>query len=146
LRPQPLGDLKRDADFEAVAGEREGKQPFGALEAVEDRVAVGVQGPGGACGAELLADVHAQGVAQFAVSVSELAERPRDELASALLVLQGEGYQLDIGEPGDLQVRAGGTSAAGWQRRRSGCAGSRRPRRRPGRPRPGPRAAARSPR
>jgi hypothetical protein len=37
-----------DADFEAVAGEREGEQPFGALEAVEDRVAVGVQGPGGA--------------------------------------------------------------------------------------------------
>jgi len=46
LRPQPLGDLERDADFQAVAGQREREQPLGALEAVEDRVAVGVQGPG----------------------------------------------------------------------------------------------------
>ncbi len=46
LRPQPLGDLERDADLEAVAGQREREQPLGALEAVEDRVAVGVQGPG----------------------------------------------------------------------------------------------------
>jgi hypothetical protein len=42
LHPQPLGDLERDTDFQAVAGQREGEQSFGALEAVEDRVAVGV--------------------------------------------------------------------------------------------------------
>jgi hypothetical protein len=48
LGPEPLGDLEGDADFEAVPGEREREQPFGALEAVEDRVAVGVQSAGGA--------------------------------------------------------------------------------------------------
>jgi hypothetical protein len=30
-RPQPLGDLERDADLEAVAGQREREQPLGAL-------------------------------------------------------------------------------------------------------------------
>src|SRR5271154_7083066 len=80
LRPQPLGDLERNTDLEAVAGQRERKKTLGALEAVEDRVAVSVQRPGGACGGELLADVHAQRVAQFAVGAGELAERPRDEL------------------------------------------------------------------
>jgi hypothetical protein len=42
LRPQPLGDLEGGTDFQAVAGQREREQPFGALEAVEDGVAVGV--------------------------------------------------------------------------------------------------------
>jgi hypothetical protein len=50
LGPQPLGDLKRGADFDAVTGQREREQPFGAAEAVEDRVAVGVQGACRACG------------------------------------------------------------------------------------------------
>ena len=90
MRPEPLGYLEGDADVEAVAGEREREQPFGALQAVEDRVAVGVQGPGGACGAELFADIHAQRVAQFAVGVGELAERPGDVLVGALFVLEGE--------------------------------------------------------
>jgi len=67
LRPQPQGDLRGDAEFQTVAGQRE--QPFGPLQAVEDRVAMGVQGPGGACGTELLADVHAQRVAQLAFGV-----------------------------------------------------------------------------
>ena len=98
MRLQPLGDLERDADLEAVAGQREREQPLGALEAVQDRVAVGVQGPGGACGAELLADVHAQRVAQLAVGAGQLAERPRDELTGALLVLQGQRDELDIGD------------------------------------------------
>jgi hypothetical protein len=40
-----LGDLEGDADFQAVAGQRKREQPFGALQAVEDRVPVGVQGP-----------------------------------------------------------------------------------------------------
>ena len=88
LGAQPMGDLERHADFEAVAGQRDGEQPFGALQAVENRVAVGVQGPGGAGGAELLADVHAQRVAQVGVGVGELAERTGDELAGALLVGQ----------------------------------------------------------
>ena len=99
LRPEPLGDLEGDADLQAVASQPVREQSFGALQAVEDRVAVGVQGPGGACGTELLADVRAQGVAQFAVGVGELAERPGDELAGALHVLEGERDQLDIGEP-----------------------------------------------
>jgi hypothetical protein len=78
LGAQPLGDLKGDADFEAVAGQREREQPFGALQAVQDRVAVGVQHPGGTRSAELLANVHAQRVAQLTVGVGvgELAERP----------------------------------------------------------------------
>jgi hypothetical protein len=42
LRPRQLGDLEGGTDFQAVAGEREREQPFGALEAVEDGVAVGV--------------------------------------------------------------------------------------------------------
>ena len=114
LRAQPLGDLEGDADFQAVAGQREREQPFGALQAVEDSVAVGVQGAGGAGGAELLADVHAQRVAQLALGVGELAERPGDELAGALLVLQGERDELDVGEPGDPQVRpAPGPTASG---------------------------------
>jgi hypothetical protein len=37
-----LGDLEGGADFQAAPGQREREQPFGALEAVEDRVAVGV--------------------------------------------------------------------------------------------------------
>ena len=45
LRPQPLGDLERDADLEAVAGQREREEPLGALEAVEDRVAGALAGP-----------------------------------------------------------------------------------------------------
>jgi len=70
---------------------------------------------------ELLADVHAQRVAQsFAVGVGQLAERPRDELAGALLVGEGEGDQLDVGEPRDPAGRAAGTSAARWRPRRSG--------------------------
>ena len=67
----------------------------------------------GACGAELLADVHAQRVAQFALGVGKLAERPRDELAAALLVGEGERDQLDIGEPGDPQVRSTGHQPLG---------------------------------
>jgi hypothetical protein len=47
LGPEPLGDVQGDADFEAVTGEREREQALGALQAVEDRVAVRVQGPGG---------------------------------------------------------------------------------------------------
>src|SRR5690348_6339399 len=113
LRAQPQDDLEGDTDFEAVAGEREGEQPFGALEAVEDRVAVGVQGAGGA---ELLADVDAQRVAQFGVGVGECAKRPGDELAGALLVLEGEGDQLDVGEPRDPQVRPPGHQPLGGDR------------------------------
>ena len=116
LRPEPLGDLEGDADFEAVTDEREGEQSFGTLEAVEDCVAVGVQGPGGACGTEPFADVHAQGVAQFAVGVGELAECPRDELAGALLVLEGERDELDISEPGHPQVRSTGHQPLGNDR------------------------------
>ena len=85
---QPACYLKRDVDFKAVTGER--KRPFGVLQAVEVRVARGFQGPGGACGAELLADLHAQGVARFAVGVGELAERLRDEREGPLFVMEGE--------------------------------------------------------
>jgi hypothetical protein len=56
---------------------------------------VGVQGAGGACGAELLADVHAEGVAQLRVGADQVAERPGDELAGPLLVLEGQRDQLD---------------------------------------------------
>jgi hypothetical protein len=51
---------------------------------------VGVQSPGGACGAELFAEVDAQRVAQLVFGVGQRAERPRNELAGALLVLKSE--------------------------------------------------------
>jgi hypothetical protein len=43
-------------------------------------------------------------VSPSAVGVGQLAERPGDELAGALLVLEGERDELDVGEPGDAQV------------------------------------------
>ena len=52
-------------------------------------------------------------------SLSALAsapERPRDELAGALFVLDGEGDQLDVGEPGDPQVRPPGHQSLGGDR------------------------------
>jgi len=94
-------------------------EPFGALQAVQDRVAVRVQGAGGAGGAELLADVHAQRVAQFAVGPGERAERPGDELAGALFVGEGEADQLDVGEPGHPQVRPPGHQPADTEGPRS---------------------------
>src|SRR5262249_51449858 len=58
-------------------------------------------------------DVHAQGVAQLAVGVGQLAERSGDELAGALLILDGQRDQLDIGEPGDPQVGPAGHQPLG---------------------------------
>jgi hypothetical protein len=79
LRARPQRDVKRDADFEAVAGEREREQPFGPVQAVQDRVAVGAQGPAGTGGAELLADVLAHRVAQFTLGIGQLPEDSRSE-------------------------------------------------------------------
>jgi hypothetical protein len=67
---------------------------------VEDRAAVGVPGPAALnCFA-----TYTHSVSPSAVGVGQLAERPGDELAGTLLVLEGERDELDVGEPGDAQV------------------------------------------
>ena len=110
--PKPLGDLGRDAGFEAVAGQLEGGNSRSAPEVVEDRAAVGVPGPAALnCSA-----TYTHSVSPSAVGVGQLAERPGDELAGALLVLGGERDELDVGEPGDAQVGPAGHQPLGRDR------------------------------
>src|SRR5689334_19928462 len=61
---QPAVEFQRHRDLRATPLQRFGQQSLGAMDAVEDRVAVGEQRGRGARGAVLLADVHPDGLAQ----------------------------------------------------------------------------------
>src|SRR4051794_17950875 len=97
---EPVGELEGEADPQAAAVQRCGKEALRALNPVEDRVAVREQGTGRARGAELLADIDAQRVPQLRVGRGESAEGARHELRGALAVRGGERDDLDVGERG----------------------------------------------
>lgn len=73
----PLHHLQGHRHVHAVCPSGRGRQPLGALQATQERVAVREQVRGGTGGFALLVDVRPPGVAQVGIRASELLEESR---------------------------------------------------------------------
>src|SRR6476646_3356644 len=75
---EPALEFEGDTDLDATGRQGPGQQLFGALDPVEDRVAVRVDLVGGLGGVVHVSDVDPYGVAQLAVGRAEIAEDAGD--------------------------------------------------------------------